>query len=219
MATTEKKFSELTAAGTLAGTEIVAVTKGGNSRRTTTNEIANTATSVSIDNTGLGIYDTDASHKLTIQPASNITANRTLQLVTGDASRIVTFNGDATLTAGTMATLTGSEMLTNKTLGDVVLGGIVTATPQTLSGAGAIDVTHFATHWTTTSTDAGTLADGSNGQLKLIVMVADGGDGTLTPSNFGNGTTITFDDVGDAVLLYFIASNWWVVSNTGCTVA
>jgi hypothetical protein len=86
---------------------------------------------------------------------------------------------------------------------------------QSLSGAGAINVTTGTTAWTTTAADAGTLADGVSGQIKTIVMVVDGGDGTLTPSNFGNGSTITFADAGDAVTLQFLASNWWVIGSQG----
>ena len=43
----------------------------------------------------------------------------------------------------------------------------------------------------------------ANGQMKIITMVADGGDGTLTPTTFANGSTITFNDVGDSVLLVY----------------
>lgn len=44
-------------------------------------------TTGTFDNTGLKIFDTDASHALTIQPNSNLTAARTLKIVTGDAAR------------------------------------------------------------------------------------------------------------------------------------
>jgi hypothetical protein len=64
-------------------------------------------------------------------------------------------------------------------------------------------------------TDAGTLADGVVGQVKKIILVSDGGDGTLTPTNFGNGTTITFADAGDAVELSFDGTNWWIVGSHG----
>ena len=50
-------------------------------------------------------------------------------------------------------------------------------------------------------------------------MVADGGDGTLTPSNLAGGTTITFDAVGDSVHLLFTAAAWYVVGISGAAVA
>jgi hypothetical protein len=52
-------------------------------------------------NTGLGIKDTNASHVLSLVPGSDLTANRTLSIVTGDFSRVLTLSGDATLPAGT----------------------------------------------------------------------------------------------------------------------
>ena len=85
---------------------------------------------------------------------------------------------------------------------------------QNLSGAGAVDVTNDLTLLTTTGADALTLADGAEGQRKLIIMVADGGDGTLTPTSLGNGTTITFDDVGDCAELIFINSAWYFIGGT-----
>ena len=73
---------------------------------------------------------------------------------------------------------------------------------------------------TTTGAQAQTLANGVNGQIKTISMVADGGDGTLTPATFANGTTITFNDVGDSVMLiYNTTGGWALISNTGCTIA
>jgi hypothetical protein len=77
----------------------------------------------------------------------------------------------------------------------------------------------LTTTLTTTGANALTLADGAVGQIKLIVMIADGGDGTLTPTNLANGTTLTFADVGDAVTLQFLGTEWWVISNNGAVLA
>jgi predicted RecA/RadA family phage recombinase len=83
---------------------------------------------------------------------------------------------------------------------------------QAISGAGAINVTSYFTAWTTTGAQAGTLADGTRvGQLKEIQLVVDGGDGTLTPASFADGTTITFSNAGDNVLLRWTAAGWKVL--------
>lgn len=83
------------------------------------------------------------------------------------------------------------------------------AAQQALSGAGAANVTTFYTAWTTTSADAGTLADGNiKGQLKKIQLIVDGGNGTLTPTNLSGGTTITFADAGDFAFLAWDGANW-----------
>lgn len=107
----------------------------------------------------------------------------------------------------------------NATINDLTLTGSVIGSVQDLNGAGAVNLTTLITKWGTTGSNAGTLADGSQGQIKIIFMDADGGDGTLTPTNFGNGTTITFNDVGDCVGLVFLGTDWWLLWNTGCTVA
>ena len=104
---------------------------------------------------------------------------------------------------------------------NVLLSGAKTvATVQALSGAGAISLNTLHTALTTTGAQAQTLANGVNGQIKTITMVADGGDGTLTPATFANGSTITFNDVGDSVMLiYNTTGGWALISNTGCTIA
>ena len=81
---------------------------------------------------------------------------------------------------------------------------------QSLSGAGAVDITSAVTKVTTTGTDALTLADGQAGQIKVIIMIVDGGDGTLTPTTLLGGSTITFADAGDAVILLWVATLGWV---------
>jgi hypothetical protein len=45
-------------------------------------------------------------------------------------------------------------------------------------------------------------------------MKTDGGAATLTPSNLYNGTTITFDDVGDSADLIFADGQWVFLGGT-----
>lgn len=54
-------------------------------------KVADTPTfgGVTVGNTGLHILDTNASHDLIIKPGSDVTADRTLTLTTGDADRTV----------------------------------------------------------------------------------------------------------------------------------
>lgn len=86
------------------------------------------------------------------------------------------------------------------------------AAQQALSGAGAVNLTSLLTVVTTTSTNALTLADGTVvGQTKEILMTVDGGDGTLTPTSLAGGTTITFSNVGDYVMLQWDGTEWVVV--------
>jgi len=86
----------------------------------------------------------------------------------------------------------------------------IETTIQSLSGAGAVDIVNDITELTTTGADALTLADGVTGQKKIVKMISDGGDGTLTPANFLDGTTLTFDNT-DYAILYFNGSNWCLI--------
>ena len=104
----------------------------------------------------------------------------------------------------------------NAAYGKAIRGGV-----QELSGAGAVDLTNLVTELTTTGANALTLADGStSGQIKIVNMIVDGGDGTLTPTTFANGTTITFDAVGESATLVWNSTVGWVATSTvGATIA
>tara|TARA_Y100000768_G_scaffold109491_1_gene80415 strand:- start:956 stop:1360 length:405 start_codon:yes stop_codon:yes gene_type:complete len=104
----------------------------------------------------------------------------------------------------------------NAAYGKAIRGGV-----QSLSGAGAVDLDNLITELTTTGADALTLADGTtSGQMKIVNMIVDGGDGTLTPTSFANGTTITFDAVGESVTLVWNSTIGWVATSVnGATVA
>ena len=105
---------------------------------------------------------------------------------------------------------------TSATYNATITGGV-----QSLSGAGAVDLTNLITELTTTGANALTLADGTtSGQIKIINMIVDGGDGTLTPVTFANGTTITFDAVGESATLVWNSTVGWVATSTvGATIA
>ena len=91
-------------------------------------------------------------------------------------------------------------------------------TVQSISGPGAISLTTGVTLITTTGTDAYTLADGVEGQIKVISMKVDGGNGTVTPDNFVNGTSILFNDVEDTVTLLYQSTGWVLLARQNATV-
>jgi hypothetical protein len=100
------------------------------------------------------------------------------------------------------------------------------ATPEAVTAAGAtvaINLTSAISQITSTALTTGanalTLADGVQGQIKILTMIADLGDVQIDPANFANGTSITMEDVGDTIQLLFTNSNWVILSNTGCTIA
>ena len=141
------------------------------------------------------------SHGQTIKPQPHSAAVTNISLLPAGAS-------------STLVSKVSADILTNKTLADLK------TSVQTLSGAGAIDVVTGVTEVTTTAADALTLANGTVGQIKIIVMKADGGDGTITPVTFAGGSTITMNDAGDSVMLTYATTIGWVlVANNGCTIA
>tara|TARA_Y100000748_G_scaffold86510_1_gene71593 strand:+ start:13 stop:1287 length:1275 start_codon:yes stop_codon:yes gene_type:complete len=92
---------------------------------------------------------------------------------------------------------------------------------QTLTGSGStgvINLTDTVTLLVTTGgSQAFSLADGTEGQLKIISMKTDGGSGIVTPANFVNGTTITFDDVEDTVTLLYQSTGWVALARQNAT--
>lgn len=86
---------------------------------------------------------------------------------------------------------------------------------QQISGPGAISLATPITEITTTGTDSYTLADGVIGQTKIIIMIVDGGDATITPTTFATGTTITMADVNDNITLLYGANGWVNTANQG----
>lgn len=102
----------------------------------------------------------------------------------------------------------------------VTLTGALITTPSTLSGAGAISVTTPSTAFTSTgASQALTLADGTNGQIKTIVHTVDGGSGVLTPTTKTGWASATFTNAGDTLTLQFHTTvGWLVMSSYGTTV-
>ena len=140
------------------------------------------------------------------------------------AGSVVKFVGSA-ITTGNVVDIVGAAVTTGAALNiTAAAGGVaikttagirIEAGTSTLSGAGAIPITQPIAEWTTGAADAGTLADGVEGQRLTIILVTDGGDGTLTPANGGGYSTITFADAGDACDLLFTNGNWYVTGIGG----
>jgi len=97
--------------------------------------------------------------------------------------------------------------------------------PQGITAAGsAVDLTTSITHLDTTSTafedpNNLTLADGSQGQIKIITMITHNGNAEVVPVSFASGSTITFTASGQSVVLLFTNANWFVVGSYGVTIS
>ena len=103
---------------------------------------------------------------------------------------------------------------------DAIFGSAVVGATQSLSGAGAVNLTTLVTSLTTTgAAQALTLANGTAGQIKVIVHAVDGGSAVLTPTTKIGFSTITFTNVGDAATLVYTAAGWAIVGSYGATIA
>jgi len=220
-------FSNATGIPIVAGTTgTLTVARGGTGVTTSTgsgsavlstaptliNPVLGTATATTINRLTLTAPASAAT--LTIADGKTLTVSNTLTLVGNDATTLTFPSTSATIARTDAAqTFTGTQ----------TFSGPIAAGVQALSGPGAINITQLVTKFT--STAAGTalsLADGVEGQMKIIVYVneAAGGDtGVLTPTNLGGGTTITFNTVGDACILQFLNADWWPISLRGAVLA
>jgi hypothetical protein len=150
---------------------------------------------------------------LTIADGKTLTASNTLTLA-GTDSTTMTF-------PGTSATIARTDAA-NSFTGNQTIGGAIIATPDTRTGPGAVSVTTTTTAFISTGTgDALTLADGTAGQIKVVVYTAEGGGadtGVLTPANRVGYASVTLSAIGDSVTLLFIGTGWAVLAANGATV-
>lgn len=118
-----------------------------------------------------------------------------------------------------------SEFMPATLLSQPVSGGLTPYYPdaanQSLSGAGAVNVTSPLTFYTSGgASEALTLADGTAaGQIKTVVHETAGGSGILTPTNFEDGTTITLNSQYDEWQGIWTGTTWRTISAVGVVIA
>jgi hypothetical protein len=145
----------------------------------------------------IGMWDTNQSHYLYLTPGSNITADRTVTITTGDADRTIDIAGNLTLaagfttsganaltltttgstnvtlpTTGTISTLAGTETFTNKRITKRVTSIASNATWSPSADTDDVyEITAQAAAVTTISNPSGTATDGQ----PLMIRVKDNG--------------------------------------------
>ena len=85
----------------------------------------------------------------------------------------------------------------------------------------AVDITSAVTEINATSaTHTCAMADGSDGQIKIVVNTSTSGTNaiTITPANFSN-TSITLNAKGESVMCIFKNSKWFVIGGNGYAIA
>ena len=102
-------------------------------------------------------------------------------------------------------------------------------TAQSITGSTAPSVTTSITLLdgaSFSSNATGTLADGTTGQIKILVMTTAPTSSrkyTMTVTSWGSTTTntnqVVFDALGEAVVCIFTNNKWYLVSNFNATIA
>ena len=143
----------------------------------------------------------------------------------GYSGGVITFNSTGTFVFD-FSTADGGSTIT---INDVTRANNVLTNPlfltvgEDLAASTAASLTKTTSYFTTSAAETATLAAGSDGQIKVFAMVADGGDMVITVTNAGwkaSGTgTITFDTIGDACTLMYTSSKWFCIGNNGVTFA
>lgn len=187
----------------------------------------------------LSTITSSSANALTVGP--NGATNPSFNVDASTASAATGINiKSATATAGVAVSVLSSGTDENLTLnakgaGTITINGIATggivlgqnttlskgliATPQNLSGAGAINLTTTFTSVTSTGANALTLANGTVGQIKIITLIVDGGDATLTPTTPLGYSTIVFNDIGDSATLIYTSAGWAVTGFSGVVIS
>ena len=167
--------------------------------------------------------------------ATDITANSlTTNVISSNGSNAdisVQASGTGDVVIGALrvkgTSLSSSDSTTLNVNDGLVVDGTLTANGtvhgvQTLTGSGSTEVVNLTDTVTLLVTTGGSqqfsLANGIEGQLKIISMKTDGGTGIVTPASFVNGTSITFDDVEDTITLLYQSTGWVVLARQNATV-
>lgn len=131
---------------------------------------------VTIANGGLHLLDTDASHDLIVTPGSDLTADRTLTITTGDVDRALELSGN--LTIGGAFTTVGAVSIPAIAQGDLWYG----------SATGVISALAKDTNATRYLSNTGA----SNNPVYAQVNLADGVTGVLPNANLASMVEATF---------------------------
>lgn len=143
--------------------------------------------------------------------------------IQGISSNIITFAETGTYEfefhtddGGTTIYLSELTRPRNRLMSPLILAG-----KEDVAASAAINLATTASYFSTATAETATLAAGTEGQIKTLMMVADGGDMAVTITNAGwkaSGTGIaTFANVGEACTLQYVNDKWFCIGNNGAT--
>ena len=163
---------------------------------------------------------TGANLRLTYNDSSGSAANYAdFSMSSGGNLTIAPSGGSISNSGTTASTSTTTGSLINAggfgNAGNITFGGYLAGSVQSLSGAGAVNVTTAITEVTTTGVgNALTLANGVAGQEKTIIHGVDGGSFVLTPTTKTGWTTFTSTVVGESISLVYLTTRGWIVKGS-----
>lgn len=130
----------------------------------------------------------------------------------GDADQIIGATFETTTAAGGIAKI----KINSPGLGASIGGDsseTLTATTSVISVL--TGVTYFDT---TLGAMAASLADGTEGQIKKVMLTVDGGDVVITPANLEVGLTLRLTEAGNSFTLQFSGTTWKVIAREGLAI-
>jgi hypothetical protein len=189
---------------------------------TSSGSIIVTNTGVTRITAGSGLTASSSNGDVTLSATGS---SGTVQSVAVTSSSL-TVSGSPIVTNGTI----NVELKANTTVSDTLTAGnvsvsgkVVFSGSEDLASGAAANLSLTASYFTTTTAETATLAAGTEGQIKTLMMKGDGGDMVITVTNAGwksSGTgTITFNDIGDGCTLQYISSKWFCIGNNGAVFA
>ncbi len=173
--------------------------------------------------TSIAPTDATADRTVTLPDAGGTVMLSSLATNGADAANAVTGASNALLFEGATADDFEASLTVADPTADVTLTlpddtGSLGYTPTgktTLSGAGAVVLTHAIVEITSTGSDALTLANGENGQILTMVIVTDGGESTVTPTtSTGWATAVLTSDIDTITVMYVDDTVGWIILGT-----
>jgi fibronectin-binding autotransporter adhesin len=186
----------------------IALSSGNGNVTISATSLGGTVTSVGVNSSTLSVSGSPIVNSGTI--TVNIPTTTTLtfgNVATGN----ITATGDVTV-----ANVSANTSITSA--GYAVLSG-----SEDLANGAAVSLVKTISYFSTAAAETATMAAGSAGLIKTFMMVADGGDMVITVTDpgwkIGATGTMTFDSVGDACTMQYIANKWFCIGNNGVVFA
>ena len=181
---------------------------------------ANAAAILTLSITANAASNIATPYTITIPNASSSTSG-----VIGLSGNTLSFPRTNSTNAGThtyqLLTTTGGSAFTITPLSTPTQP--LNSTSEDVAASANVSLGVSDSYFSTSAAETATLPAGVSGQVKVLAMLADGGDMVITVTNAGwktSGTgTITFDTIGDACTLKYINSKWFSIGNNGCVFA